>query len=60
MSAPDTNVETQTRKHWFVLVGIGTVVVAAALFFIANVYSSMDDDAAFVEDDAQMIEPQGS
>ncbi|WP_147114596.1 hypothetical protein [Tateyamaria sp. syn59] len=59
MSAPDTNIETQTRKHWFVLAGIGAVVLVAGLFFVANMYSSVEDDAAFVEDDAQMIEPQG-
>ncbi|APX10902.1 hypothetical protein [Tateyamaria omphalii] len=59
MSAPDTNIETQTRKHWFVLAGIGAVVLVAGFFFVANVYSSMDDDAALVDDDAQMIEPQG-
>ena len=58
MSAPDTNVETQTRKHWFVLGGIAFVVVIAAGVFMANVYASMDDDAAWTEDDAQMIDPQ--
>ena len=59
MSAPDTNIETQKRKHWFVLGGIAAVVVIAGGFFVANVYSSMDEDASLVGDDAQMIEPQG-
>ena len=59
MSAPDTNIETQTRRHWFVLGGIAAVVVVAGLIFVANVYSSVDDDAAWTDDDAQMIEPQG-
>ncbi|MBV7409025.1 MULTISPECIES: hypothetical protein [Roseobacteraceae] len=58
MSAPDTDVETQTRKHWFVLAGLGVVVLIAGVFFVANVYSSVDDNAALVGDDAQMIEPQ--
>lgn len=56
MSAPDTNVETQTRKHWFVLGGIAAVVLVAGLIFIANVYSSVDADAGWVADDAQMME----
>ncbi|MEL6465077.1 MAG: hypothetical protein AAFQ58_08925 [Pseudomonadota bacterium] len=58
MSAPDTNIETQKRKHWFVLTGIGSVVLVAALIFIANINASVDSDAALVEDDAQMIEPE--
>ena len=60
MSAPDTNIDTQKRKHRFVLTGLAIVVAAAALVFIANVYAGLDDDAAWTEDDAQMIEPQGS
>ncbi|MEM8655179.1 MAG: hypothetical protein AAGF36_10575 [Pseudomonadota bacterium] len=58
MSAPDTNIETQKRKHWFVLAGMGAVVLVAGLIFIANINASVDDDAALVEDDAQMIETQ--
>ncbi|WP_299045762.1 hypothetical protein [uncultured Tateyamaria sp.] len=59
MSAPDTNIETQKRKHWFVLAGIAAVVLVAGALFVANIYSSVDSDAALSEDDAQMIEPQG-
>jgi len=58
MSAPDTNIETQKSRHGFVLAGIAFVVIVAGLVFIANVYSSMDEDAAFADDDAQMIEGQ--
>ena len=59
MSAPDTNIETQKRKHWFVLSGIAAVVLIAGGIFVANVFSSMEDDANWVEDDAQMIGSQG-
>jgi hypothetical protein len=56
MSAPNTNVEKQKRRHWPVLWGIGAVVVFAAILFLMNVYSSLDDDADWVDDDAQMID----
>lgn len=59
MSAPDTNIEVQKRKHRFVLLGLAAVVIAAGVVFIANVYAGLDSDAAWTDDDAQMIEPQG-
>ena len=56
MSAPDTNIEKQTRRHKPVLYVIGAVVVFAAIIFLVNINASMDGDAALVSDDAQMIE----
>lgn len=59
MSAPDTNIDAQKRKHRFVLTGLAAVVAAAGVVFLANIYAGLDDDAAWTDDDAQMIEPQG-
>ncbi|WP_299374059.1 hypothetical protein [uncultured Tateyamaria sp.] len=44
MSAPDTNIEKQTRRHSPALLGIGTVVVAI-LAFILLAPLAPDDDA---------------
>ena len=44
MTAPDTNIEKQTRRHIPALMGIGTVV-AAILAFILLAPLAPDDDA---------------
>ena len=46
MSAPDTNIEKQTSRHRFVLVGLVAVALFAAAVFLANVGTAVDDDAA--------------
>lgn len=46
MSAPDTNIEKQTKRHKFPLVGMGGVVLlVGALFmgFLAWTFSQADD-----------------
>ncbi len=38
MSAPDTNIEKQTKRHKAPLVGMGSVVVFAGILFIGLLY----------------------
>jgi hypothetical protein len=34
MTAPDTNIEKQKRRHWGPLIGIGFVLAFAGLLFV--------------------------
>ncbi len=60
MSAPDTNVEKQKRRHKPALLAIGAVVAFAAIVFLFNLNAAVDDEAALVGDDAQMIDGQAT
>lgn len=44
MSAPDTNMVTQKKRHWPVLLGLVAVGFFAALIFTSNVFNAMDAD----------------
>jgi hypothetical protein len=55
MSAPDTNIDKQKRRHRPALIGMGVVLAFAAIISLVNVYSSADPDAQLVDDDALMI-----
>ena len=55
MSAPNTNIEKQKRRHKPALIGIAAVAVFAAIVFFLNVDSAIDGDA-MVEDDAVMMD----
>lgn len=57
MSAPDTNTEKQTRRHRPVLVGIAVVALFAAIVFMFNVGSTVDED---VEPTPQVLEEQSN
>jgi hypothetical protein len=61
MSAPDTNLERQKRRHRPVLIGFAVVGIFAALVFLLNTGSAIDGEGPIVddivEDDAQMLKP---
>ena len=46
MSAPDTNVQKQTRRHKFPLVVIGLAIAFGAVMFLSILSSAADDDPA--------------
>ncbi|PUB14927.1 hypothetical protein [Yoonia sediminilitoris] len=52
MSAPQTNVEKQAKRHRFPLLGMGGVVILAGLLFIALLTWT-----AYNADDAQAPAP---
>ncbi len=59
MSAPETNVERQTRRHRPALIGIGLAVAAAVIFaFVAFTSEGVpaDDQAAGVPPEAAVSE----
>ena len=45
MTAPDTNIERQKRRHMPVLIGLATVAIFAAIMFMANFGAAVDDPA---------------
>jgi len=49
MSAPDTNVKKQARRHRPALIGIALAVVFGVLFFLFDVGSGVDDEGPVVE-----------
>lgn len=49
MSAPETNVKKQARRHRPALIGIALAVVFGVLFFLFDVGSAVDDEAPLVE-----------
>ncbi|WP_050927955.1 hypothetical protein [Aestuariivita boseongensis] len=56
MSAPDTNVETQTKRHKGPLVGIAIAVAFGVVMFLTIFFSAADDDDAATTAGPQMIE----
>lgn len=64
MSAPNTNVQKQQRRHRPALIGIAVAVVLGALFFLLNMGSAVDDDGAIIEevenDTPLLLEEDGS
>lgn len=59
MSAPDTNVERQTRRHKASLWGIGIAVAAAAVFAVVAMLSDgvpADEQAAGVPTEAAVTD----
>ena len=47
MSAPDTNIEKQTRRHKPVLIGVAAVVALVVVFIFAA-QTAPDDDATAI------------
>ncbi|WP_299877901.1 hypothetical protein [uncultured Sulfitobacter sp.] len=43
MSAPDTNISKQKKRHLPALIGIAVVAVFAGAVFLANVFTTVDD-----------------
>jgi hypothetical protein len=56
MSAPDTNVQKQKRRHRPALIGIAIAVALGAVFFLLNMFTAVDEDAELAEDGPLMIE----
>jgi hypothetical protein len=50
MSAPDTNIEKQTRRHKPALFGIFAAIAVGGLLFLTIFFSAVDDDAAATND----------
>ena len=46
MSAPDTNIEKQTKRHRPALWAIGAVIVFGAIVFLSMVSTAVDDEDA--------------
>lgn len=56
MSAPDSNVEKQKRRHKPALIGMAVVAVFAALIFFLNVNSGVDaEDESLVEGASEAV-----
>lgn len=61
MSAPDTTIKKQQRRHRPALIGIAVAIVFAALVFLLNINSGVDaDDTSLVDEaaDAVVDEPR--
>ncbi|APX10531.1 hypothetical protein [Tateyamaria omphalii] len=59
MSAPNTNIDRQKKRHRPALWGMAVVAVFAGLVFFLNVAFSVDGDGpldAFFTDDAPVLE----
>nr|WP_323776888.1 hypothetical protein [Amylibacter sp.] len=56
MSAPETNIEKQTKRHFGPLMGMTSVVLAAVVVMLALTY--MSDDVS--EQDAPITQPAES
>ncbi|MGR3512025.1 MAG: hypothetical protein ACU0GG_04620 [Paracoccaceae bacterium] len=52
MSAPNTNIEKQQRRHRPALIGISVAAAFAALVFLLNIGSGVDDDETSLVDEA--------
>lgn len=50
MSAPNTNLEKQKRRHWPVLIGFVVVALFAGLVFMLNVGVAVDGEGPVVEE----------
>lgn len=50
MSAPDTNIEKQKRRHKGVLIGIAGAVIFAGVMFFLNITSAVVEDDGLVID----------
>ncbi|WP_223428877.1 hypothetical protein [Tateyamaria pelophila] len=58
MSAPNTNVDKQKRKHRPVLIGLVVVVFFALIVFVLNMSFSVDGEGpldAVITDDAPVL-----
>ncbi len=57
MSAPDTDTETQKKRHRHALIGIKTAIIAGALLMIAGVvYAVLQATDPSPEGDAQPVD----
>ncbi|MEO0744197.1 MAG: hypothetical protein AAFU86_00990 [Pseudomonadota bacterium] len=58
MSAPNTNIERQKKRHRPALIGMAVVAIFAALVFALNFAFSVEGEGplgAFFEDDAPVL-----
>jgi hypothetical protein len=46
MSAPQTNIETQKRRHWGPLFGIALAVLVGAVMAVLLTFNAADDEGA--------------
>jgi hypothetical protein len=59
MSAPDTSVQKQKRRHRPALIGIAVAAAFAALVFLLNINSGVDaDDTSLVDEAADAVVEQ--
>ncbi|MGY6535180.1 MAG: hypothetical protein ACXIVG_07530 [Pararhodobacter sp.] len=58
MSAPDTNLQKQKRRHWGPLLGIATVLVLVAVLFFAYLGYSADTDTPEQQPAAGQVDPE--
>ncbi len=50
MSAPDTNIEKQTRRHKPALIGIIAAIAFGGAVFLTMFFSAVDEDGAEIND----------
>lgn len=56
MSAPETNISKQKKRHRPALIAIAVAVVFGIGIFVANVFSSVEPEDGMVEDGPTMLE----
>lgn len=58
MSAPDTDLQKQKRRHWGPLLGIATALAVAAILFFVYLGYSADTDTPERQPAAGQVDPE--